>query len=161
MGREQGQSCSPSWHSVARVEYGTIMVQEVFSSWRETLICGSNMWNTFEKPHVRGWSYVLTRAYLHEPTSLPLCGLDLLVENPHDYLTFEALEGQEGGENFVYACIDYLTQYLHLLSISMQCLVPQEGSLFLKLHDQYWARLYDGDNHISYGLGKVSLSMHV
>ena len=76
--------------------------------------------------------------------------MDVLMEYPHDYFTFEALEGQEGGEDFVFACIDYLTQYLHLLTISMQCLAPQEGNLFIKLWDQNWARLCDGGNHLSY-----------
>ena len=37
IGREKEKNCSPTWHSVARVKYATIMVQEVFSSWRRPL----------------------------------------------------------------------------------------------------------------------------
>ena len=59
------------------------------------------------------------------------------------------------GENFFFAFIDCLTQYLHTLTIYMQCIAPQEGKLFIELHGQHWAKLYDGDNHILYGLGKV------
>ena len=119
IGREQGQNFYPTWHSVARVKYGTIMVQEVFSSWRRPLIFGSIMENTFEKLHVKGWSYILAGDCLHESTTLLLHGMDLLKECPFELSTFEALEGQYEGENFVFACVDYLTQYLHILSISM------------------------------------------
>ena len=44
---------------------------------------------------------------------------------------------------------------LHTLTISMQCITPQEGKLFIELHDQQWARMYDGDNHLLYVHGQV------
>ena len=44
---------------------------------------------------------------------------------------------------------------LHSLTIFMHCIAPQEGKLFIELHGQHWAKLYDGDSHILYGLGQV------
>ena len=64
------------------------------------------------------------------------------------------------GKNFFFAFIDYLTQYLHTLTISIQCIVSQEGKLFIELHGQHWAKLYDGDSHLLYGLGKVFYFMY-
>ena len=59
------------------------------------------------------------------------------------------------GKKFVFAFIGHLTQYFHTLTISIQCIAPQEGKLLFELHGQFWAKLYDGDNHILCGLGKV------
>ena len=62
------------------------------------------------------------------------------------------------GEKFVVESIDFLKKYLHALTISMQCIAPQECELSIWLHGQFWANLYDGDNHLSYDLGKVCFS---
>ena len=54
------------------------------------------------------------------------------------------------GKNLVFEFI-----YLHILTISMQCISPQEGKFFILLHGQHWAKLYDGDIHLLCGLGQV------
>ena len=65
------------------------------------------------------------------------------------------------GENIDFSFIDFLKHYLHTLTISIQCIAPQEGKLFIELHGQHWAKLYDGDNHILYGLGQLFSFMYV
>ena len=65
------------------------------------------------------------------------------------------------GKKFFFASTNYLTQYLDTLTIHIQCIIPQEGKLFIELHGQHWAKLYDGDNHPLYGLGKVFSFMYV
>ena len=77
------------------------------------------------------------------------------MECPQDHFTFDALGKQGGGEKFFFAIIDCLIQYLHALTISMQCIAPQEGKLFIWLHGQFWANLYDGDSHLLHDLGQV------
>ena len=59
------------------------------------------------------------------------------------------------GKNIIFASMDYLTKYLDSLTIHIQCIAPQKGKLFIELHGQHWARWYDGDNHILYGLRQV------
>ena len=117
-------------------------------------MCSSIMGDSFDIVHVKQWSYELARAYFHGPIALSPWGLDLLMECPQDHFTFDALGKQGGGEKFVFAFIDCLIQYLHTLTISMQCIAPQEGKLFIWLHGQFWAKLYDGDNHLLCGLGQ-------
>ena len=80
--REQGQIFSHSFHDVAGVEDGTIIVQrgyslaldvqEGLSSWGGLLICSIIMGYAFDILHVKYWSYVLMGAYLHRPTMLSL-----------------------------------------------------------------------------------------
>ena len=65
------------------------------------------------------------------------------------------------GGNFVFSFIDFPTQYLHDITIYLQCISPQKGKLFIELHGQDRAKLCDGDSHILYGLGKVFLFFHV
>ena len=63
----------------------------------------------------------------------------------------------EYGNKFIFTFID-----LHILTITMQCIAPQEGKIFTFLHDQRWAKLYDGGSHILCGLGKkISHYMYV
>ena len=109
---EQGQILSNTLHDVAGVGDGTIIVQrgyslalydlEVHPLWKELLVCSSIMGDVFDNKHVKEWSYVLTRAYLHRPTTLSPWGMDLLMKYPQDHFTFEALDGQGGGENFFF-----------------------------------------------------------
>ena len=54
-----------------------------------------------------------------------------------------------------FAFIDYLTQYLHSLTISIQCIAPQEGKPLFGLHGQFSANIYDEDSHTLYGFGQV------
>ena len=49
---------------------------------------------------------------------------------------------------------------LYTLTIILQCMALQEGKLIRLLHGKNWANLYDGDNHILYGLGKVFSFMY-
>ena len=59
------------------------------------------------------------------------------------------------GKNFVFSFIDYLTQYLHSLTISMKCISPQEGKPLFGLHGHFWDNIYDGDSHLLYDFGQV------
>ena len=73
--REQGKIFSHSFHDVAGVEDGTIIVQrgyslaldvqEGLSSWEGLLICSSIMGDAFDILHVKYWSYVLMEAYFY------------------------------------------------------------------------------------------------
>ena len=61
------------------------------------------------------------------------------------------------GKSIVFTFCD-----LHTLIIMLQCMVPQRGIFFMLLHEQSGAKPYDGDNHISHGLGKMFFhSTHV
>ena len=64
------------------------------------------------------------------------------------------------GKNIVFTSMGYLTQHFDALTIHIQCIAPQKGKFFFGLHGQNWANLYDGDNHILYGLGKVFSFMY-
>ena len=62
-------------------------------------------------------------------------------------------------DSFTSPCIFLLPTYgeiffLYPLTISWQCIVPQEGKLFIELHELHWAKLHDGDSHLLCGLGK-------
>ena len=59
------------------------------------------------------------------------------------------------GKNCVFSLIDYLTQYLHSLTIFIQCIAPQEGKPLFGLHGHFWTSIYDGDSHFLYGFGQV------
>ena len=121
---------------------------EVLPLWEEILVCSKIMEDVFDKDHVKEMSYELAGAYLHRPEMMFLQGMDLFM-----YSCITLLLAH--GENFVFESIDYVTQYFHLLTIVIQCISPQEGKLFIELHDQQWARMYDGDNHLLYSHGKV------
>ena len=54
------------------------------------------------------------------------------------------------GESFVFAI-----QNLHARTIPWQCIAPQVSKLLIFLHNQCWAKLYDGGSHLLCGLGKV------
>ena len=59
------------------------------------------------------------------------------------------------GKNSIFAFIDCSTQYLHALTISLQCIALQRGKFFFRLHGLFVASYYDGDNHLRYDLGQV------
>ena len=59
------------------------------------------------------------------------------------------------GKNYVFAFIDCPTQYLHALTIYLQCIAPQRGKLFFGLHAPFLANYYDGDIHLLYEFGQV------
>ena len=63
--------------------------------------------------------------------------------------------------NIFFTTMDYPTKNFDSVTIHIQCIAPQEGRLFIELHGQHWAKLYDGDSHILYGLGKVFPFMYV
>ena len=106
--REKGHIFSHSFHDVAGVEYGTIIVQrgyslpldvkEGLSSWVGILICSSIMGDAFEILHVKDWSYLLMGAYFHRPTTLSLWSWGLLMEYPQDHFSFDSLDEQRGGK---------------------------------------------------------------
>ena len=59
------------------------------------------------------------------------------------------------GKNFTLTYMDYLTQYLCVLTIPIQCIAPQEGKLLFGLHGHILAKYCDGDNHLLCSLGKM------
>ena len=79
---DQGKNFSHSFHDVAGVEDGTIIVkrgyslalyvQEVLYPWEILLMCRSIMGDAFDILHVKYWSHELGGAYLQRPTMLPL-----------------------------------------------------------------------------------------
>ena len=145
-------------YDVAEVGDCTIMVQrgyslafddqEVIPSWKEFHICSSIIGGIFDKDHVKQLSYELAGAYLHRPTALFLWSVDLFMDS---CITLPSVYG----ETIVFAFIDYLTQYLHLLTIIIQCIYPQEGKFIVDPHKQNFANYYDGDSHPFYNHGQV------
>ena len=88
--KEQEKIFSHTFHDVAGVGNGTIMVQrgyflalddqEVLPLWNELLMCSSIMGDIFDKEHVKEWSYELAGAYLHGLRMLSLESRGLLLE---------------------------------------------------------------------------------
>ena len=81
-----------------------------------------------------------------------------ITNSSHDHFRLNALEEQGRGEIFTFSSIDSLAQYLQPLNTFMQCVASQGGKLFILLHEKTWAKPYDGDNHLSHGLGKICFS---
>ena len=59
------------------------------------------------------------------------------------------------GKTYVFSFIDHLAQYLHSLTIFIQCIAPQEGKPLFGLHGHFGTNIYDGDSHFLYGFGQV------
>ena len=55
---------------------------------------------------------------------------------------------------FFFSFIDFSIQYLHALTISLQCIALQRGKFFFRLHGPFLASYYDGYNHLLYDFGQ-------
>ena len=77
---------------------------------------------------------------MHRPIALVLLSMNLFM---YSCITLISAHG----ENVVFASIDYVTQYLHLLTIVIQCISAQEGKFIVEPDEKDFDSYYDGDNH--------------
>ena len=150
--REHKQIFSHMMYGVAGVEEGTLIVkrgyplawndQEAFPSWKMFHICSSITRGVFDKEHVKGKTLAWARAFLHELTTLSL-GSRITHMDPSIILLLAY------GKSLVFSFSDF-----HTLIIMLQCMAPQRGKFFMFLHEKIWAKPYDGDSHLTHGLGK-------
>lgn len=108
--REYGLILSHTLHDVARVGYGTIMLQRGYSLtledegvlllWEGSLTYNFIMFDDdFDMWDVKSWSYEMTGALLQSPTTLSLGSLGLLMECSQDHFIYDALDGHAGDES--------------------------------------------------------------
>ena len=67
-------------------------------------------------------------------------------------LTFSLLTMH--GKKCIYVLIDHFIEYLHYLTIYVQC-IPQEGKIIFGFHGHCRTNIYDGDNPSLHDLGQM------
>ena len=59
------------------------------------------------------------------------------------------------GKNCISVLIDHFIKYFHLLTIYVQCIIPQGGKIIFVFHGNSRTNMYDGDSPYLHDFGKM------